>query len=63
MIFLMIFNDIYNDILKIKKNMIKVNIKVHRNYLKQLQEKAESYVMSLLLSDLNLIEKLWDIID
>lgn len=43
--------------------MIKVNIKVHRNYLKQLQEKAESYVMSLLLSDLNLIEKLWDIID
>lgn len=56
MIFLMIFNDIYNDILKIKKNMIKVNIKVHRNYLKQLQEKAESYVMSLLLSDLNLIE-------
>lgn len=63
MIFLMIFNDIYNDILKIKKNMIKVNIKVHRNYLKQLQEKAESYVMSLLLSDLNLIEKLWDIMD
>lgn len=25
--------------------MIKVNIKVHLNYLKQLQEKAESYVI------------------